>query len=284
MCRARSPTHGWRPASIPGGQLQNLLQYRRSGTRSPARPRRRRQSHARRRGPRGPVLALSARRRRRLSITSIVRDADSRLNVREKAAVDAWIASGRPFHVMRDHAASPPHADPWRHVGLPGRIDSRHAARVARFEARPRRSTTTRIPARRDLAARQGSLPGPHVRCPNRSAAIRFRRIRRSKASSARSSTRATKRRTSSPCSCRRAARPEAALADSDGARGTRPPHHGASSHRSSASNRTKAPAIATRSAATRRGFTCFAPEATTSAQFVSSTARASRHLRSLGR
>jgi hypothetical protein len=33
----------------------------------------------------------------------IVRDADSRLNVREKAAVDAWIASGRPFHVMRDH-------------------------------------------------------------------------------------------------------------------------------------------------------------------------------------
>lgn len=33
----------------------------------------------------------------------IIRDADSRLNVREKAAVDAWIASGRPFHVMRDH-------------------------------------------------------------------------------------------------------------------------------------------------------------------------------------
>jgi hypothetical protein len=33
----------------------------------------------------------------------IVRDADSRLNVREKAAVDAWIASGLPFHLMRDH-------------------------------------------------------------------------------------------------------------------------------------------------------------------------------------
>jgi len=30
------------------------------------------------------------------------RDADSRLNVREKAAVDEWIASGEPFHVMRD--------------------------------------------------------------------------------------------------------------------------------------------------------------------------------------
>ena len=32
----------------------------------------------------------------------IVRDVDSRLNSREKAAVDAWIASGRSFHLMRD--------------------------------------------------------------------------------------------------------------------------------------------------------------------------------------
>ena len=32
----------------------------------------------------------------------IVRDADSRLNSREKAAVDAWIASNRSFHLMRD--------------------------------------------------------------------------------------------------------------------------------------------------------------------------------------
>jgi hypothetical protein len=30
------------------------------------------------------------------------RDADSRLNVREKVAVDEWIASGAAFHVMRD--------------------------------------------------------------------------------------------------------------------------------------------------------------------------------------
>lgn len=30
------------------------------------------------------------------------RDADSRLNVREKAAVDEWIASGADFHLMRD--------------------------------------------------------------------------------------------------------------------------------------------------------------------------------------
>ena len=34
---------------------------------------------------------------------AIVRDADSRLNLREKAAVDAWLASGRAAHVMRDH-------------------------------------------------------------------------------------------------------------------------------------------------------------------------------------
>lgn len=33
----------------------------------------------------------------------ISRDTDSRLNVREKVAVDAWISSGKPFHVMRDH-------------------------------------------------------------------------------------------------------------------------------------------------------------------------------------
>ncbi|MBP2294139.1 tetratricopeptide repeat protein [Azospirillum rugosum] len=33
----------------------------------------------------------------------LCRDADSRLNSREKAAVEAWIASDLPFHVMRDH-------------------------------------------------------------------------------------------------------------------------------------------------------------------------------------
>lgn len=32
----------------------------------------------------------------------IVRDADSRLNSREKAAVDAWISSRKTFHIMRD--------------------------------------------------------------------------------------------------------------------------------------------------------------------------------------
>lgn len=33
----------------------------------------------------------------------ISRDADSRLNIRERAAVDAWINSGMKFHSMRDH-------------------------------------------------------------------------------------------------------------------------------------------------------------------------------------
>lgn len=33
----------------------------------------------------------------------IVRDADSRLNAREAAAVDAWIESGKTAHIMRDH-------------------------------------------------------------------------------------------------------------------------------------------------------------------------------------
>jgi hypothetical protein len=35
----------------------------------------------------------------------LLRDADSVLNAREAAAVQAWLASGRGFHVMRDHPA-----------------------------------------------------------------------------------------------------------------------------------------------------------------------------------
>lgn len=35
----------------------------------------------------------------------IVRDCDSRLSLREKAAVDQWIASGKVLHSMRDHPA-----------------------------------------------------------------------------------------------------------------------------------------------------------------------------------
>jgi len=37
----------------------------------------------------------------------ISRDADSRLSMREKYAVDEWISSGKSFHAMRDH----PHHD-----------------------------------------------------------------------------------------------------------------------------------------------------------------------------
>jgi hypothetical protein len=32
----------------------------------------------------------------------IVRDVDSRLNYRERLAVEEWIQSGRPIHIMRD--------------------------------------------------------------------------------------------------------------------------------------------------------------------------------------
>lgn len=40
---------------------------------------------------------------------SIFRDTDSRLNPREKHAVDEWISSNKTFHIMRDH---PCHAFP----------------------------------------------------------------------------------------------------------------------------------------------------------------------------
>lgn len=33
----------------------------------------------------------------------IIRDVDSRLNARERMAVEEWITSGKPIHVMRDH-------------------------------------------------------------------------------------------------------------------------------------------------------------------------------------
>lgn len=39
----------------------------------------------------------------------LFRDADSRAGPRERAAVDEWLASGRNFHIMRDH---PNHRDP----------------------------------------------------------------------------------------------------------------------------------------------------------------------------
>jgi protein O-GlcNAc transferase len=41
----------------------------------------------------------------------LIRDVDSRLNVRERAAVDEWIRSGIKAHVMQDH---PNHVGCWR--------------------------------------------------------------------------------------------------------------------------------------------------------------------------
>jgi hypothetical protein len=43
---------------------------------------------------------------------AIVRDTDSRLSQREKWAVDAWLDSGKPFHIMRDH--------PYHKIEIPG--------------------------------------------------------------------------------------------------------------------------------------------------------------------
>ena len=36
-------------------------------------------------------------------VIMISRDTDSRLNMREKIAVDEWLASDKDFHIMRDH-------------------------------------------------------------------------------------------------------------------------------------------------------------------------------------
>ena len=44
---------------------------------------------------------------------AIFRDLDSRFNVREQAAVNAWVASGKKAHVMRDHV----HHQMWKMFG-----------------------------------------------------------------------------------------------------------------------------------------------------------------------
>jgi Uncharacterised nucleotidyltransferase len=75
----------------------------------------------------------------------IVRDADSRLNVREKAAVDAWIASGRPFHVMRDHVhhrTQPMLAGMW---GCRGGSIPDIRERIARFARGARKHEDTKF-------------------------------------------------------------------------------------------------------------------------------------------
>jgi hypothetical protein len=54
----------------------------------------------------------------------IFRDADSRINSREKACVDSWLQSGKALHIMRDH----PHHANWIMAGMFG-IDAQVAGR-----------------------------------------------------------------------------------------------------------------------------------------------------------
>jgi len=61
----------------------------------------------------------------------IVRDADSLLNYREKAAVDEWIASEAELHVMRDHPLHAPTPILAGMCGFRGRI--RMSEKIARW-------------------------------------------------------------------------------------------------------------------------------------------------------
>ncbi len=97
----------------------------------------------------------------------IVRDADSRLNVREKAAVDAWIASGQPFHVMRDHPqhrSTPILAGMW---GCRGGSIPDIAERIARFANGAAKHEDTKFlhdeiwPLVRDRCLVHSSVPDP---------------------------------------------------------------------------------------------------------------------------
>lgn len=63
----------------------------------------------------------------------IVRDSDSRLTAREKAAVDEWVASGKAWHVMRDHPSHSNYAMSgglWgaTHAAIPDMVDRLKAA------------------------------------------------------------------------------------------------------------------------------------------------------------
>jgi hypothetical protein len=55
----------------------------------------------------------------------IFRDADSRINIREKACVEKWLESGKTLHIMRDH---PDHAN-WIMAGMWG-IDAESGGRL----------------------------------------------------------------------------------------------------------------------------------------------------------
>jgi hypothetical protein len=97
----------------------------------------------------------------------IVRDADSRLTVRERAAVDAWLASGEAAHVMRDH---PGHRH-WPMMG--GMWGARRGLlpdirqRMARFRCRSRKGDDQRFlafevwPVIRERCLVHSSVPEP---------------------------------------------------------------------------------------------------------------------------
>lgn len=73
---------------------------------------------------------------------AIFRDTDSRLGPRERAAVDAWLAAGKAFHLMRDHAAHavPMMAGMWGVRG--GALADFDALRAAFLEGFPAAAAT----------------------------------------------------------------------------------------------------------------------------------------------
>lgn len=97
----------------------------------------------------------------------IVRDADSRLNMRERRAVDAWIASGLPCHAMRDHTRhrhAPLLGGMW---GCRGGAIPDMAERVARFDRGANKHEDTQFlrdeiwPLVRDRCLVHSSVPHP---------------------------------------------------------------------------------------------------------------------------
>ena len=60
------------------------------------------------RGHSGSFWRFLAADKMKIGDLVIFRDADSDLNIREKAAVDAWLAGTKPLHIMRDHPLHAP--------------------------------------------------------------------------------------------------------------------------------------------------------------------------------
>ncbi len=93
---------GWTPRfyvddSVPADAVQTLLQEGAQVKTVPRLPVE----------PYGPLWRFLVEDDRDVDLY-LVRDADSVMNMRERAAVEDWLASGRPYHVMRD---SPKHCE-----------------------------------------------------------------------------------------------------------------------------------------------------------------------------